>query len=117
MSMKKGTLIAAVVTPIVAASTGFMIARTTNASADDASGYCTQPTVYIDMVGSVSMVSGRPNANANCEGDVCTVAGVEQVEVNADGRVQCVNVDEGQSLSLTRRSDGLSLLVEDVAVR
>jgi hypothetical protein len=104
--MKKGTLIAAIVTPVVAASTGVMIARTTNADASDADGYCAQPTVYVDMAEGVSMITGGPDDNANCVDGVCTVAGAAQVEVNADGDVQCLDVNAGQSLSVTRRSDG-----------
>jgi hypothetical protein len=113
--MKKGTLIAAIVTPVVAASTGVMIARAGNADASDASGYCMQPTVYVDMAEGVSMITG--GANADCDGPSCTVAGLEQVEVNDDGRVQCVAVGEGQSLTMTRQDDGLSLLIEDIAAR
>jgi hypothetical protein len=100
--MKKGTLIAAVVTPVVCATAGVMIGRAGDASAD-ASDSCMQPTVYVDMAEGVSMITGD---NGNCVDGVCTVAGAAQVEVNADGQVQCVDVDAGQSLSVTRRSDG-----------
>lgn len=103
--MKKGTLIAAVVTPVVCASAGIMIARAGDASAD-ASDSCMQPTVYVDMAEGVSMITGGPDDNANCVDGVCTVAGAAQVQVNTDGHVQCVDVDAGQSLSVTRRSDG-----------
>jgi hypothetical protein len=113
--MKKGTLIAAVVTPVVAASTGVMIARSTNADANDASGYCVQPTVYVDMADGVSMITG--GSNADCDGPSCTVSGLEQVEINAGGQVQCVDVSEGQSLTLTRSGDELSVLVEEFAAR
>lgn len=109
--MKKSTLIAAIVTPLVAAGAGFMIARTTNANAVDATGYCVEPTVYVDMAEGVSMVTGGPNADAECDGARCTIAGAEQVQINADGQVQCVDVTEGQSLSLTRRDGGVSVEV------
>jgi len=111
--MKKRTLVAAVVTPVVAASTGVMIARTTNADASDASGYCVQPTVYVDMADGVSMITG--GANADCDGPTCTVSGLEQVEVNADGNVQCVDLGEGQSLTLTRSGDEVSVLIDEFA--
>jgi hypothetical protein len=113
--MKKGTLIAAIVTPVVAASTGVMIARAGNADASDASGYCMQPTVYVDMAEGVSMITG--GANADCDGPSCTVAGLEQVEVNADGNVQCVDLSEGQSLTLTRSGDEVSVLIDEFATR
>jgi hypothetical protein len=113
--MKKGTLIAAIITPVVAATTGVMIARTTNADASDAEGYCVQPTVYVDVAGGVSMITG--GSNADCDGPTCTVAGLEQVEINANGHVQCVDVSEGQSLTMTRHGDGLSMLVENAAPR
>ena len=100
--MKKRTIIAAVVTPVVCASTGIMIGRAGDASAD-ASDHCMQPTVYVDMAEGVSMITGE---NANCVDGVCTVAGAAQVEINADGHAQCVDVNAGQSLSVTRRSDG-----------
>jgi hypothetical protein len=103
--MKKRTLIAAVVTPVVCASTGIMIGRAGEASAD-ASDHCMQPTVYVDMAEGVSMITGGPDADANCDNGICTVAGAAQVEVNAFGEVQCVDVNAGQSLSVTRRSDG-----------
>ncbi len=112
--MKRGTIVAAVVTPIVAASAGVMIARYTNAKADDAAGFCAQPTVWVDMAGGVSMATGGAAAQASCEGATCRVVGAERVEVNADGRVQCVDVAEGEALSLTRRSDGVTLIVEDI---
>jgi hypothetical protein len=101
--MKKRTMIAAVVTPIVCASTGLMIGQATDASAD-ASDHCSQPTVYVDMAEGVSMITGGPEAN--CVDGVCTVTGAAQVELNADGNVQCVDITDGQSLSVTRRSDG-----------
>jgi len=104
--MKKRTLIAAVVTPVVCASTGVMIARATNADAVDADGYCAQPSVYVDMAEGVSMLTAGPGADANCGGDSCMIAGAEQVEISADGNVQCVDVSEGEALSVTRRSDG-----------
>jgi hypothetical protein len=113
--MKKRTLIAAIVTPVIAASTGVLIAQATNADASDASGYCVQPTVYVDVAEGVSMLTG--GSNADCDGSTCTVTGTEQVEVNADGRVQCVDVGQGQALTLTRSDDGLSLLVANVAAR
>lgn len=113
--MKKRTLMAAIATPLACATAGVMIARYTNADATNVTGYCAEPTVYVDMAAGVSMVSGSPTSEANCSGDTCTVAGLEQVEVSADGDVQCVNVNAGQRLSLMRRGDGLSVLVEDVA--
>jgi hypothetical protein len=115
--MKKGILIAAVVTPIIAAAAGVVIARVTSAKAENMNGHCEEPTVYVDMAEGVSMVTGGPEASAQCDGGSCTVAGAQQVEVNADGRVQCVNVNEGQSLSLTWRGDGVTVSVEDVAAR
>jgi hypothetical protein len=39
------------------------------------------------------------------------------VQINADGNLQCVNVLDGQSLLLTRRSGGVSVSVEDIAAR
>lgn len=113
--MGKLTLIAAVVTPIVAAGAGFMIARATSADAVDVRGYCVEPTVYVDMADGVSMVTGGPNSNAECDGASCTIAGVEQVQINNDGAVQCVSVTDGQMLSLTRRSDGLAVSLEEIA--
>ena len=101
--MKKRTMIAAVVTPVVCASTGLMIGQATDAAAY-ASDRCSQPTVYVDKAEGVSMITGGPEAN--CDNGVCTVSGAAQVEVNADGAVQCVDVNDGQSLSVTRRSDG-----------
>lgn len=115
--MGKRTLIAAIVTPVIAAGAGFMIARTTNANAVDASGYCVEPTVYVDMADGVSMVTGGPNAQAECDGASCTVSGAEQVQINDDGAVQCVSVTNGQMLSLTRQSSGLSVSLEDIAAR
>lgn len=109
--MKRGLLIAAAVTPIVAAGAGVMIARFANAS--DASGYCAEPTVWVDMADGVSMATGGPDSVASCEGNTCRVEGAEQVEVQADGRVQCVNVNEGQALALTRRDSGVSLIVTE----
>ena len=103
--MKKRTIIAAVVTPVVCASTGIMIGRAGDASAD-ASDHCMQPSVYVDMAEGVSMITGGPDADANCDNGVCTVAGAAQVEVTGDGHVQCVDVNAGQSLSVIRRSDG-----------
>lgn len=111
--MKKNILIAAIATPIIAASAGVMIAKFTNAQAADVAGHCVQPTVMIDIADGAAMVTGGPDSQATCEGNSCSVAGVEQVEVNADGRVQCVNVNEGQQLALTRRDDGVSLIVTE----
>lgn len=114
--MNKAVLIAAIITPVVAAGAGFMIARAGNANAIDASGYCVEPTVYLDMSDGVSMLTAGPDSNAVCDGAVCTVTGAEQVQVNADGRAQCVDVSAGQSLVLTRLSDG-SISVEEIAAR
>ncbi len=113
--MKKRTLTAAIVTPIACAAAGVMIGQYTNADAGNATGYCADPTVYVDMAAGVSMVSGSPNANTNCDGDVCTVAGLEQVEINADGHVQCVSVGATQSLSLAWRGDGVVTSLEETA--
>lgn len=115
--MKKRTLFAAIVTPVVAAGAGFMIARATNADAVDASGYCVEPTVYVDMAEGVSMVTGGPTSHAECDGASCTVAGAEQVQVNAFGQVQCVSVNEGQVLSLAQRSGQVVVSVETMAAR
>jgi hypothetical protein len=113
--MKKGTLIAAVVTPIVAGGAGVMIAQYTNANAANPTGYCAEPTVYVDMAEGVSMITG--GANSNCEAGSCTVSGLAQVEVNADGRVQCVDVNDGQTLTVSRRGEDLSVLIEEFASR
>ena len=113
--MKKGTLIAAIVTPVVAAGAGVLIAQATSADASDAGGYCAEPTVYVDMAEGVSMITG--GSDADCDGPSCTVTGLEQVEVNDDGQVQCVDVGQGQSLTLTRSGNGLSVSVEDIAAR
>ena len=115
--MKKGTLIAAIATPLACAAAGVMIARITNANADDAQGYCAEPTVYVDMADGVSMVTGDAAADASCDGPSCTVTGAEQVEINADGQVQCIDLNAGQALSLTRRGEGVSVRVEDLAAR
>lgn len=109
--MKRATLLALIVTPIVGAAAGVMIGRATNANAD-VSQPCAEPTVYIDMADGVSIVTGGPDSVANCDGPSCQVSGAEEVEVRADDRVQCVSVNEGQTLSLTQRSDGLSLIFE-----
>lgn len=115
--MKKGTLIAVIAAPLAGAAAGVMIARFTSANADDASGYCAAPTVYVDMAEGVAMVTGGEASNASCDGPSCTVTGAEQVEISADGRVQCVDVGQGQALSVTRRGDGVSVAVESVAGR
>jgi hypothetical protein len=111
--MKRSLIIAAAVTPIVAAAAGVAIARFANAEADEVAGRCTEPTVMIDIADGAALVTGGPNSVASCDADSCSVAGAEQVEVQADGRVQCVNVDQGQVLALTRRDDGLSLIVTE----
>lgn len=113
LGIKKGALIAAVVTPVVAGGAGVMIAQYANAS--NASGYCAEPTVYVDMAQGVSMITG--GATSNCEGDSCTVAGVEQVEINADGHVQCVDLNAGQALTVSRHGGDVSVLVEEFASR
>ncbi|MGE0596877.1 MAG: hypothetical protein AB7P07_10945 [Hyphomonadaceae bacterium] len=113
MKLKRATLIALVVSPIVGGAAGVMIGRANSASADDAAG-CAEPTMYIDLAENVSMLSGGPDSVAACDGPTCHVAGAEQVEINADGRVQCVNVTEGQTLTLTRRSEGLSLSLNEL---
>jgi hypothetical protein len=110
--LKKSTIIAAIVTPVVAAGAGFMIARTTTANAVDASNYCVEPTVYVDFADGVSMVTGGPNSNAECDGATCTIAGAEQVQINDDGTMQCVSVAGGEVLQLTRRSEGVSASIE-----
>lgn len=110
--MKKRIITAAIVTPIACAAAGVMIARSA-ADASDAQGYCVEPTMYVDIAGGVSLVSGGVEGNVSCDGPSCSVAGAEQVEVSADGQVQCVNVNAGQTMSLTWR-DG-ALVVEEVA--
>lgn len=112
--MKKGVLIAAIAIPVAAAAAGFTIARIGSANANDARGYCDTPTVYIDMAEGVSTVTAGPDSNAQCDGAGCIVVGAEQVEIDAQGRVQCVTVGAGRALSLTRQGDG-SLLVEERA--
>lgn len=111
--MKRGILVAAAITPIVAASAGVMIARYTSAAAGERGPHCAAPSVMIDIAGGVAMAAGGPQSVASCEGDACSVAGAEQVEVNVDGRVQCVDVGEDQTLALTRRDGGVSLIVTD----
>jgi hypothetical protein len=74
-----------------------------------------QPTVYVDMADGVSMITG--GSNADCDGPSCTVTGLEQVEVNADGKVQCVELNEGQSLTLTRSGNDVSVLIDEFASR
>ncbi len=113
--MKKAVLIAAILTPVAAAGAGFVIARTTNANAVDASGYCVAPTVYVDIADGVSMVTGGPASNAECNGATCMVAGAEQVQINADGEVQCIEVGAGQALRVMRSEAGVSAAVEDMA--
>lgn len=111
--MKRGLIIAAVVTPIVAAGAGVMIARFTSASADGRATQCGAPTVTVDIADGASVVTGGPDSDATCEGDSCRVVGPELVEVQADGRVQCVRVEEGMTLALTRRDGGLSLVQQE----
>lgn len=111
--MKRSLILAAAITPIVAAAAGVAIARFTNAEADEVNGRCAEPTVMIDIAEGAALVTGGPNSVASCDGNTCSVAGAEQVEVQADGRVQCVNVDQGQVLALTRRADGLSVVVTE----
>lgn len=110
--MKRAALLAIIVTPVVAGAAGVMIGRAANASASDASGFCAEPTMYIDMADGVSIVTGGADSAANCDGPTCQVIGAEQVELHANDRVQCVNVNEGQALSLTQRGDELSLILE-----
>ena len=111
--MRKALLIAAIVTPVLAAGAGVMIAKFANADADEVGGRCADPTVMIDIAEGAALVTGGPNSVASCDGNTCSVAGAEQVEVQADGRVQCVNVDQGQVLALTRRANGLSVVVTE----
>jgi hypothetical protein len=111
--MKRSLLIAMAVTPIVAAGAGVAIARFTSAEADEVGGRCAEPTVMIDIADGAALVTGGPNSTASCDANSCSVVGAEQVEVQADGRVQCVNVDQGQVLALTRRATGLSLVVTE----
>jgi hypothetical protein len=112
--MKRGLMIAAAVTPILAAGAGVMIARFTNASAGEQGGHCVAPTVMIDIADGAAMVTGGPDSVASCDGNACSVQGAEQVEVQADGRVQCVDVNEGQALALTKREDGVTLIVTEI---
>lgn len=110
--MKRATLIALVAAPIVGGAAGVMIGRTGAANADDSVTACVEPSVYVDFADGVSMVTGGAEAVAACDGPICTIAGAHQVEISADGRVQCVNVDESQTLTLMRRSDGVALTLE-----
>jgi len=112
--MKRGLILAAVVTPILAASAGVVIAKFANAEADDVASQCGAPTVMIDIADGAAVITGGPQSVASCEGNSCRVLGPERVEVQADGRVQCVDVEGGTTLALTRREDGLSVIMEEV---
>jgi hypothetical protein len=111
--MKRGLIIAAIVTPIVAAGAGVVIGRFASAQADDVASQCGAPTVMIDIADGAAVITGGPNSVASCEGNSCRVLGPEQVEVQADGRVQCVDVESGMTLALTRRDDGLSVIMQE----
>jgi hypothetical protein len=112
--MKRGLIIAAAITPILAAAAGVAIARFTQADAGEVAGHCAEPTLLIDMADGASLITGGPNSMASCEGNTCRVQGPEQVEVQADGRVQCAAVNDGQTLALTRRDEGLSIVVQEI---
>jgi hypothetical protein len=111
--MKRAVLIAAAVTPIIAAAAGVAIARFANARADERASQCGEPTVFLDLADGAAMVTAGPHSVAACEGNSCRVEGPEQVEVQADGRVRCVEVESGMTLALTRRADGLSLVMQE----
>jgi hypothetical protein len=111
--MQRGVLVAMAITPIIAAGAGVVIARFADADAGERGDHCAAPTVMLDIADGVSMATGGPNSIASREGNSCRVEGPEQVEVQADGRVQCVDVTEGQSLALTRRDGGVSLVVQE----
>lgn len=111
--MKRITLIAAVMTPVLAASAGVVIARFANADAQDRTSQCGAPTVMLDLADGAALITAGPDSVASCEGNSCRVVGPEQVEVQADGRVQCVDVENGMTLALTRRNGGLSVIMQE----
>jgi hypothetical protein len=67
----------------------------------------------LDIADGASVVTAGPGSVAACEGNTCRVEGPEQVEVEADGSVRCVEVEEGMTLALTRRDGGLSLIMQE----
>jgi hypothetical protein len=109
--MKRAVIIALAATPILAASAGVVIARF--ATGGERVTQCGAPTVMIDLADGAALVTAEPNSVATCEGDSCRVEGPEQVEVQADGRVRCVIVEDGMTLALSRREDGLSFVMQD----
>lgn len=113
--MKRRTILAAVLTPLVGGGLAFVVSHQMGAASMSAvAGPCAAPTLYIDMADTGSLVTGGPDSVASCDGDQCSVQGAEQVEVQTDGGVQCVAVGEGQALALTRRGEGLSYKIEDI---
>jgi len=110
--MKRALIVAATITPIIAAGAGVIVARMANAGQPQTP--CAAPTVTLDVAENAALVTAGPQSIATCEGTTCSVQGAEQVEVLADGRVQCVNVEEGQVLALSRRGNGLSLVVSEI---
>lgn len=111
--MKRATLIAIAVTPILAASAGVVIARFAAANANGRAVQCGAPTVTIDLADGGALVTAGPSSVAECDGGSCRVEGPEQVEVQADGRVRCVEVESGMTLALSRRADGLSVVMQE----
>lgn len=111
--MKKGLIIALAATPIIAASAGVVIAKFATANANGSAVQCGEPTVTIDLADGAAVVTAGEYSIAECQGDSCRVVGPEQVEVQADGRVRCVEVGSGMTLALSRRADGLSLVVQE----
>jgi hypothetical protein len=113
--MKKRTIAAAIATPLVGGVLGFFVSQQMGAAGVNAiTGPCAAPTLYIDMADTGSLVTGGPNAVASCEGDRCSVQGAEQVEVQTEGRVQCVAVGAGQELALTRHGDNVSYEIDEI---
>jgi hypothetical protein len=111
--MKRIAIIALAATPILAASAGVVIARFATANASDRTTQCGAPSVTIDLGDGGALVTAGPHAIAECEGNSCRVEGPERVEVQADGRVRCVDVEGGMTLALTRRADGLSVVMQE----
>jgi hypothetical protein len=113
--MKKRTIAAAIATPLVGGVLGFVISQQFGAASVHAvAGPCAAPTLYIDMADSGSLVTGGPSSVASCEGDQCSVQGAEQVEVQTEGRVQCVAVGMGEALALTRHGDRVSYEIGEI---
>jgi hypothetical protein len=113
--MKKRTIAAAIATPLVGGVLGFFVSQQMGAAGVSAvTGPCAAPTLYIDMSERGSLVTGGPSSVASCERDGCSVQGAEQVEVQTDGRVQCLVVGAGQHLALTRRGDSVSYEIDAI---